>query len=396
MGGRSIPLGRIFGVKVSMDATVLVIAALYTWLLATNRFPIEAPGHSSTAYWVTGTIAALLFFGSLLVHEVGHALVARDEGIGVQGISLWLLGGVARLESSPDNPASELKIAVIGPIASAGCGAAFLAIAYGLPDSGLPGLAGHAAAWLGILNLLLAGFNLLPAAPLDGGTVLSALVWMRTRSHAAGIRWAAYSGLATGIGLFAFGIMRLRGDDAGGFGIMVLLVGAFIASSAWRSLRSIPIIQLLDGLVAADAASPAPAFAHAGSTLPTFLHGLPLGTTQQSFPVVGDDGTIRGVLTASALRAASAGGNVNALRVTDLAYPLDRITIVRAGEPLLAALQKVDSGDVREGLVVADDGHVVGTLDGGTLQRTAQWRASQDAERARANPPVGATAGPYR
>lgn len=112
--------------------------------------------------------------------------------------------------------------------------------------------------------------------------------------------------------------------------------------------------------------------------------------------MVGDDGTIRGVLTASALRAASAGGNVNALRVTDLAYPLDRITIVRAGEPLLAALQKVDSGDVREGLVVADDGHVLGTLDGGTLQRTAQWRASQDAERARANPPVGATAGPYR
>ena len=109
--GRDIPLGRIAGIKVSMDLSVLLVAALYTYVFATNRFPIESPGLSTTAYWVGGVAGALLFFVSLLVHEVGHALVARDEGIGVRGISLWLLGGVAKLESSPTTARSEFRIA---------------------------------------------------------------------------------------------------------------------------------------------------------------------------------------------------------------------------------------------------------------------------------------------
>src|SRR3954451_3355157 len=110
-----IPLGRIAGIKVGANWSVAAVAALYTWILATNQLPIGHPGESFVAYWVAGGIGALLFFGSLLVHEMGHALVAREEGIGVQGISLWLLGGVARLESSPTSPGSEFRIAVVGP-----------------------------------------------------------------------------------------------------------------------------------------------------------------------------------------------------------------------------------------------------------------------------------------
>ncbi|MBK6857112.1 MAG: hypothetical protein IPG97_11350 [Microthrixaceae bacterium] len=102
--GRDIPLGRIAGIKVGMNVSVLLIAGLNAWVLADNNFPIQVPGLTTTDYWVAGVVAALAFFVSLLVHEMGHALVAREEGIGVKGISLWLLGGVARLESSPQTP----------------------------------------------------------------------------------------------------------------------------------------------------------------------------------------------------------------------------------------------------------------------------------------------------
>jgi Zn-dependent protease len=376
--GRVIPLGRLFGVKVGMDATVLLIAALYTTTLATNRFPIQAPGHGDRAYWIAGAIGALLFFVSLLVHEVGHALVAKDEGIGVKGISLWLLGGVAHLETSPDNARSELRIAVVGPLASAACGAAFLTGAYLLPDTGVAGLAGYVAEWLGVLNLLLAAFNILPAAPLDGGTVLSALVWKRTGRHTTGLRVSAYSGLATAAALVGFGIMRLRGNDRGGIGLMVILVGGFIGMSAWRSLRSVEVHQLLEGLVAADAMTPAPTAAHAATSVAAFLRTIPTGSTQQTFPVIGDDGAVDGLLTAAALRAVPPP-HWEGLRVIDLAYPLDRVAVVRADESLLAALQKVDGADVGEGLVVGADGAVVGAIDQHALQRTAERAQAQAA-----------------
>ncbi|HEX2577868.1 MAG TPA: site-2 protease family protein, partial [Aquihabitans sp.] len=225
--GRDIPLGRFAGIKVSMDVTVLLLAAYYTYTLANHRFPIEAPGLSDTAYWAAGVAGALLFFVSLLVHEIGHALVARDEGIGVRGISLWLLGGVAKLESAPTTARAEFRIAVIGPLASAACGVAFLVGSYVVPSGGLPGLTGNVMALLGVLNVILAGFNLLPAAPLDGGTVLSSLVWKRTGSQATGMRWAAYSGIAAGGALLVFGLREVRDDD-GTLGWSLLLVGAFV------------------------------------------------------------------------------------------------------------------------------------------------------------------------
>ena len=107
--GRDIPLGRLAGIRVTMDLTVLLIAGVYTIALAENRFPIEAPDVGTPAHWIAGAGFALLFFASLLVHEIGHALVAQDEGIGVRSISLWLLGGVAKLESAPASARSDAR-----------------------------------------------------------------------------------------------------------------------------------------------------------------------------------------------------------------------------------------------------------------------------------------------
>ena len=378
--GKDIPLGRIAGIKVDMDLTVLLVAGFYTHFLATNQFPIGAPGLSTTTYWITGVAGALLFFVSLLVHEMGHALVARDEGIGVRGISLWLLGGVAKLESAPTTARSEFRIAVIGPIASAACGVVFLASSYALPSGGIPGLVGVLFYILGYLNVVLAIFNLLPAAPLDGGTVLSALIWSRTGSQATGMKWAARSGLVGGGILIFLGLKVIRGDGANTVnGYSLLLVGAFVLFAALRSIRSVPLYELLDGSTVRDAMSPAPPTANALGTVGNFLRSLPPGTTHQSYPVLSEQGTVVGLLTAAAIRAVP-DHQWDSLRVADLAYPLARITVVRPDDALLPAVQKIDGGDVRDGLVVDQDGTIVGTVDASALFRTLELRKAHLAE----------------
>jgi len=376
--GRDIPLGRLAGIKVTMDLTVLLVAGYYTWALATNRFPIEAPGLSTTTYWVAGFAGAVLFFVSLLVHEVGHALVARDEGIGVRSISLWLLGGVAKLESAPTTARSEFRIAVVGPVASAATGVAFLAGAYTMPEGGIPGLMGNLFRLLGMLNLFLAAFNIIPAAPLDGGTVLSSIVWRRTGSQATGMKVAAYAGLVVGAALAIFGFKEVRAGDGSIYGLSLLFVGAFVLYAAVRSLRAIPLYAAFDGATVADAMAPTPPTVPGWTTVGAFLRTLPPDTPHQAYPVVGETGGVTGLLTASAIRSVPAH-QWDALRVADLAFPLDRVTIVRREEPLLPAVQKIDGGDVRDGLVVDPDGTIVGTIDASALFRALERRKGLDA-----------------
>ncbi|MEO6629913.1 MAG: site-2 protease family protein [Aquihabitans sp.] len=374
--GSDIPLGRIAGIKISMNVSVLLVAGLQAWLLATNRFPIESPGHSTNLYWIAGIAGALLFFASLLVHEVGHALVARDEGIGVHGISLWLLGGVAKLESSPTTPGSEFRIAVVGPLASAACGAALLSAAYVIPDQGTLGLVGNLCFYLGTLNLLLAAFNILPAAPLDGGTVLSAFIWWRTKSQATGMRWAARSGVAVGVAMVIYGFRSLQGGDQNGFGIGSLLVGGFIAMNAFRTLQSAPLYQLLDGATVADSMYRDPPTAAAWVSIGDFLRTLPVDTTDQSYPMISEGGKITGLLTAAAIRAVPPD-QWSHLRVTDLAFPLNRLTVVSEQDALLTAVQRIDGGEIRTGLVTSADGRIVGTIDAAALFHTAEARKAQ-------------------
>jgi Zn-dependent protease/CBS domain-containing protein len=373
--GRDIPMGRIFGVKVGMNVTVLFVAALYAWLLADNRFPHQVPGLSTTAYWVAGVAGALVFFLSLLVHEIGHALVAKDEGIGVRGISLWLLGGVARLESSPSTPRAEFRIAVVGPLASAACGALLLSIAYVLPDRGYWALAGEACSWFGIINLLLAAFNILPAAPLDGGTVLSSILWWRTGSRSTGMQWAARSGILVGAAIAYAGIRGMRGAN-GDIDIWFVMVGGFIAVNAWQQLRVAPLYQLLDGTTVAQAMYPAPPTGLESMSVADLLRSLPRDTHHQAYPILGSHGRVIGLLTASAIRAVPSD-QWERLRVVDLAYPLDRVSVVRTDEPLMEAVQKVDGGDVRVGLVVDPTGRMVGTIDADALYQVAEARRAQ-------------------
>ena len=217
----SIELFRIAGIRVGINWSWLVVFALITWSLAAAVFPAENPGYSDSAYLVMAVAAAFLFFLSLLLHELGHALQARREGMEIDGITLWLFGGVARFKGMFPSAGAEFRIAIAGPLVSLALGVIF---SGGARFLALPDAVDGVAAWLGYINLLLLAFNLLPALPLDGGRVLRSLLWAARGDFG----WATRIAAAIGRG---FGYLFI----AGGFALVVVreLVQRTSGSRSW-------------------------------------------------------------------------------------------------------------------------------------------------------------------
>src|SRR5256886_5383387 len=238
MGRSSIRLGRIFGIPVGLDFSLLLIAGLLTLSLGADRSRADSPVEPTAAYGVVGLAAAVLFFASVLAHEIAHSLVARRHGVQVDGITLWMLGGVAKLGGESPTAGAELRIAAAGPATSVGLAVAFGVGALALSALGAPGLLGSALAWLALINGILALFNLIPAAPLGGRRILSALLWFRHGNRYRAAPTAAQVGVVFGwllvgvggVGWFAglgFGgvwagllglVLRRAGPGRGGMG----------------------------------------------------------------------------------------------------------------------------------------------------------------------------------
>lgn len=347
-----------------MSWIVPVVGLVYAVTLAENRFPVTVPGESRGAYWLVGISGAILFFLSLLAHEVGHAVVARREGIGVHGISLWLLGGVAKLEHEAGTPGAELRIAAVGPVTSAGVGLVFLllhnAISGGLQGPGLIAIFAELFSWLAFINLLLAGFNLLPGAPLDGGRVFSALVWMGTHDQTRAQAIGARVGQALGAALIAGG--AYLGFSLGNpNGIWALIVGAYILASASSELRATAAMGVLRDVTVAEVMDADP------PVLPDWMTVHDLAATaaryqpHTAFVVHGMDGRVTGLLTAEAVQA-SDPRSWPALRLSDLAFPLSRVQTAGLHDSVLVTAQRAHTGGSGRALVLAPDGRIAGVV----------------------------------
>lgn len=225
----TVRLGQFFGIDVGLHWTIALIAVLLTTTLSGTVLPEFAPGHSPAAYLVTALVTAVLFMASIVAHEMGHSLVAIRDGIKVRGITLFALGGVASLEGEPASPGSAARVALAGPAVSIGVGAASMGLAIGASAVGLPGLVVAALVWLGVINLSLAVFNLLPALPLDGGRVLQAYLWRRRGDRHEATISAAKAGRWIGWGLVAFGFWEFT---QGGNGLWTMLIGWFVLLTA--------------------------------------------------------------------------------------------------------------------------------------------------------------------
>ena len=277
---------------------MLIIAFLYLTSLATGFLPAAVPGATSTAYWLVATGGVALFFASVLAHELGHSLVAQREGIRVKAITLWLLGGVAEIEKEAETPGAEFRIAAAGPAVSVGLAAAFAGAGFAFGSVFGPGLIATMLVWLGLVNGILAMFNLVPAAPLDGGRILTAALWWRSGNpHRARARAASVGQWFGGL-MLAFGAFTLF--SGGTFWLLIL--GWFLMAGASAEKRRAEIFQVAAnasvGEVMAPLASPTDSAVTAAG-----LVAMAGPQPRIAFPVRGPDGAISGIVPASRLRA---------------------------------------------------------------------------------------------
>ena len=280
----SVKLGRIAGVEIGANWSWPIAFALIVWLLAAAVFPASTPGQSDGAYVAMAVAAAVVFFACLVLHELGHALRARRDGVPIDGITLWLFGGVARFGGPFPTPGAELRIAVAGPAVSLALGIALVLLAQ-LP---LPVALGSTLAWLGFINLVLLAFNLLPALPLDGGRVVRAMVWRLGGDFVGATRIAAGLGALIGGMLVALGIVLLATGELFA-GMWLALIGWFVLLAAEGERREANDRSALDGVRVRDVMVENPAVVGPNTPLPDLADDLLSRPRHRTIPVVDGD-----------------------------------------------------------------------------------------------------------
>ena len=282
----SIRLGRVLGVPVSMDLGVVLVAVVLTWSLASIVLPGAAPGYVGSVYWSLAMVGTLLFLGSLLAHEFGHALIARRNGVRPERITLWILGGYAEFENEPETPGAEFRITAAGPAVSLGLAVVFGAAAWGL--GAVDGSPVHVGllAWLSLVNGALGVLNLLPGAPLDGGRILAAGLWKLSGDRFAARIGAARVGQVLGAALIALGLLELlafRGPS----GIATIVVGWFLLGAARNERVYFVGERALQGVTTGQVMVPAQQTVSAWTTVADLVEG-PLRHTHRSAVAVTD------------------------------------------------------------------------------------------------------------
>lgn len=368
-------IGRVAGVPLAVHWSVVIVFGLLVWSLAEGILPGVVEGASTTAYWLSGAAGGLLFVLSLLAHETAHAVVARRHGVGVRGMTLWLFGGVAELEREAPTPRAELHIAGAGPLTSAACAAVFGVSAFALTVLGMP-LAAAVLAWLAAANLVLALFNLIPGAPLDGGRILRSLLWRRHGDRLRATLTAAKAGRVAGYGLVTIGIADfVLGADAGG--LWTVLIGWFVLSAARAEADHAVAADGLGGLRVADVMAARPARVPAWVSLKVFVHEYALAGRHSSFLVDDVDGRIVGLVTLDEVKACPAE-MWPTRTVSDVMTPLDQVRTASPADDLATALQGaphtggrllVFDGQVPVGIVMPSD--LASALERNLLRRRA-------------------------
>ena len=378
---------------------MLVILLLVAESLAAGLLPAAVPGRSPLTYWAAAATVAVLLLGRLLAHELAHAIVAQRAGVRVEGITLWMLGGVTRLTGEPATARADLAVAAAGPATSLALGALLLGAAVGLSMIGVPAttepsvaLAG--LAWLGWINLILAVFNLLPGAPLDGGRILRALLWWRGRDRVRAAVAATRAGSVVGAGLVALGVAAALAGDAVG-GLWLALIGWFLAAAAAQERRDTLLRSALAGVTVGEVMTPDPDCAPSWLTVDAFAAGLTPVGQHRSYPLLDIDGRVMALVTLRQLSRVPSEDRAT-IRLIDVATPLTRVPTAQPREPLVEVLARRAITDPELPILVLDGARLVGILTHtdvtrARLQATPQTRAPREASNR--SPSAGARSG---
>ena len=376
----TVRFGRLAGIEVGANWSVLVILILVAESLAVGLLPDAVPDRSPFTYWATAIAVAVLLLGCLLAHELAHAIVAHRAGIRVEGITLWMLGGVTRLIGEPTSARTDLAVAAAGPATSIAVGALLLGAAVGLSAIGVPAttepsvaLAG--LAWLGWINLVLAVFNLLPGAPLDGGRILRALLWWRGGDRVRAAVAATRAGTVVGAALITLGVAdALAGGAAGG--LWLALIGWFLVAAAAQERRETLLRHALAGVTVGDAMTTDPDCAPARLTVEAFAAGVARAGQHRSYPLLDADGSVVAVVTLSQLTHVRPDERATT-RLIDVATPLARVTTAQPQEPLVEVLGRRAATVAGLPVLALADNRLVGILTQTDVTRATLQAAPQ-------------------
>ncbi len=365
----SFTIGRIAGISVGVNWSWLIVFALIAWTLAVSIFPSTNPGLADGAYVAMAIVAALLFFTSLLLHEYGHALQARRDGMEIEGITLWLFGGVAKFRGMFPSAGAEFRIAIAGPLVSLVLGLLFLGVPMLL---GLPATVDGVVFWLGSINIALLVFNLLPALPLDGGRILRSILWYARGEFASATRLAA--GIGRGFGyLFVAAGVALLVFASPVTGIWLAFVGWFLLQAAGAEDRFVAAREALGGLRVRDVMARDPVTAPAEITLGQFMDGIAWSRPYTTYPVT-ENGEVVGLLQFRRV-AEVPQAEWDRRTVRDCMIPRAEVPVVGQDDELVLTAGEVAEHEVNRALVL-EAGRLVGLLSVTDVARALQMRGA--------------------
>jgi Zn-dependent protease/CBS domain-containing protein len=374
----SLTLGSIAGVRFGVNWSWLVVFALIVWTLATGIFPDTNAGLSDGTYVAMAIVAAFLFFGSLVAHELGHALQARREGMEIEGITLWLFGGVAKFKGMFPSAGAEFRIAIAGPLVSLALGVLFILLAW---LARLPETVDAVCAWLGYVNLTLLVFNLIPALPLDGGRVLRSALWAARKDFAWATRLAAAIGRGFGYLFIAGGVAMLIFQDTFS-GAWLAFIGWFLLMAASAEDRLLLAQQALRGLRVRDLVVRDPVTTRPDVTIGEFMDDIVWKSRHTTYPVT-ENGHALGLLPFRCV-AQVPRAEWDRRTVRDCMVPASEVPVVSEDDELFDAAVELGESDLNRALVV-DGGRFVGLLSATDVARALELRrAGGGLRRARA------------
>jgi Zn-dependent protease len=362
---RRIRLFEVLGFPIRLDPSWFVVLLLLTWSLGSEYFPARVGGLPVAGYWAMGAIATVGLFACVVLHELAHAVVARRFGLEMRGITLFLFGGVAEMPDEPPSPKAEALVALAGPAASAAlAGGLFVAAGAGR-IAGIPAPVTEVVAYLALLNVVLVVFNCIPAFPLDGGRVLRAILWGRSRSLRRATRVTAAIGSGFGFALLILGVLRFVGGDFVG-GLWAALVGLFLRGAAQMSERNAVIRDELGDLPIDRFATRDPVVVAPGECVETLVNEYFYRHYHGMFPVV-DDGRVVGCVRTKDVRDVDR----SAWATTTVGSIMERCTdenTVAAGTPAAEGMRRLGANGFSR-LMVVRGGRLEGVVAGSDLIR---------------------------
>ena len=363
-------LGRLFGIQFRLHYTWFIIFILITVSLSWQLFPDNYPDWPSWLYWITGVVTSLLFFSSVVAHELAHSLVGRANGITVKSITLFIFGGVAQMTGEAAKPGAELKMAVAGPVCSL-VTAGLFALIWFLTRGEIVYVAAMFG-WLAFVNLILAVFNLIPGFPLDGGRVFRSLLWHFTGKYMPSTRIAAWLGRSVGYLFVLSGIVITFALRDWLSGLWLVFIGWFLENAASSSYHQAKWRDALHSFSASQVMTSDYTLVPANITINQLVQEYVFASGRDYF-LVTDEGKLVGTLALNSIKAVSRQ-DWPVTQLKDVMTPVNKLMVAYPDQNALKVMEQMDENDMDQ-MPVANDGKIIGLITQDNLARFLHIRS---------------------